>query len=62
MPHRGIIIMKLLNKIFWKTYAFHPYLNYPQTNFNKIILLIAHKCTYLKISTPRPLYHEQDIT
>ena len=34
-----IIIMKLLNKAFSKTYTFHPYLNYPQTNFNKTILI-----------------------
>ena len=39
IPHRGIIIMKLLNKTFSKTYAFHPYLNYSQTNFNKTIFI-----------------------
>ena len=48
--------MKLLNKAFSKTYVFHPYLKYPQTNFNKIFTVLK----YIPFSiTPRLLIHEQ---
>ena len=57
-PLNGFIIQVRQCKIM---YVFISFTEKHTTNLFRIMSLIVHKHTYLKISTPQPLDHEHDI-